>query len=177
MMADKARHHILSVLVENRSGVLARIAGLFARRGFNIVSLNVAPTDDPEISRLTMVVDLESAPLEQITKQLHKLVNVLRITELDPAEAIRRELLLATVSAAAERRGQVIELVDIFGGEILDVSQDRVTVALAGEPERLDAFEDLMEDFGIVDLQRTGLAALARLERSRPRLRAVSRSA
>lgn len=176
-MADKARHHILSVLVENRSGVLARIAGLFARRGFNIVSLNVAPTDDPEISRLTMVVDLESAPLEQITKQLHKLVNVLRITELDPAEAIRRELLLATVSAAAERRGQVIELVDIFGGEILDVSQDRVTVALAGEPERLDAFEDLMEDFGIVDLQRTGLAALARLERSRPRLRAVSRSA
>jgi acetolactate synthase I/III small subunit len=178
-MAGEARprHHILSVLVENRAGVLARVASLFARRGFNIVSLTVAPTDDPALSHLTMVVDLDSAPLEQITKQLHKLINVIRISELDPAQALQRELLLATVAAGPERRSQVIELVELFHGEIVDVGADQLTIAVTAEPSRLDDFEDLLRVFGIEDLQRTGLAALPKLERRRSRPRSLGRIA
>src|SRR3954463_11750755 len=132
MPSDPIRHHTLSVLVENKAGVLARVAGLFARRGFNIYSLAVAPTDDERFSRITIVVDVESAPLEQVTKQLFKLINVVKISELDPASAVERELMLATIRAEPMTRGQVIELVNVFEGRIIDVGHDEVTVMLAG---------------------------------------------
>jgi acetolactate synthase-1/3 small subunit len=168
------RHHILSVLVENRAGVLSRVAALFSRRGYNIFSLAVAPTDDERFSRITVVVDVESTPLEQITKQLHKLVNVLKITELDPADAVERELLLATVSAPPERRSQVIELVDLFGGAIVDVGAEQLTVSVSDSPSRLDDFEELVRSYGISELQRTGRVALAKVDRAPSRLRSVS---
>ena len=171
-----ATHHILSVLVENKAGVLARVAGLFARRGFNIYSLAVAPTDDERFSRITIVVDVESAPLEQITKQLFKLINVVKISELAPSESVERELLLATVRAEAEHRSQVIELVQVFEGRIVDVGYDAITAVLAGPPQKLDDFEDLMRGYGIVELQRTGRVALPKLERQAPRLRSVGKA-
>lgn len=157
------RHHLLSVLVENKAGVLARVAGLFSRRGYNIFSLAVAPTDDERFSRITIVVDVESAPLEQIVGQLDKLVNVVEISELHPLEAREAELLLLTVSADADRRAQLIQLVGVFGGNIADVGADALTVMLAGHPDNLDDFEDLMRPYGIVELQRTGRVALPRL--------------
>jgi len=172
----KPRNHILSVMVENRSGVLARVAGLFSRRGYNIYSLAVAPTDDERFSRITIVVDVESSPLEQVTKQLFKLINVVKISELDPAEATERELLLATVRAEPTTRGEVIELVQVFEGRIVDVGYDQLTVMLAGAPSKLDDFEDLMRSYGIVELQRTGRVALPKLERQAPRLRSVGGS-
>ena len=167
------RHHILSVLVENRAGVLARVAGLFSRRGYNIYSLAVAPTDDERFSRITIVVDVESTPLEQITKQLFKLINVVKISELDPASAVERELMLATVKAEPGTRGQVIELVGVFEGRIVDVGHEQITVMLAGTPAKLDDFEDLMRAYEIVELQRTGRVALPKLERQAPRLHSV----
>ena len=167
-------HHILSVLVENRAGVLARVAGLFARRGYNIYSLAVAPTDDERFSRITIVVDVESRPLEQITKQLFKLINVVKITELAPDEAVERELMLLTVKAEAATRGQIIELVQVFEGRIADVGHEQLTVMLAGSPSKLDDLEELMRPYGIVELQRTGRVALPKLERQAPRLRSVS---
>ena len=172
-MPSPARHHTLSVLVENKAGVLARVAGLFARRGFNIYSLAVAPTDDERFSRITIVVDVESAPLEQVTKQLFKLINVVKISELDPSTAVERELMLATVRAEPATRGQVIELVNVFEGRIVDVGHDEVTVMLAGRPDKLDDFEDLMRGYEITELQRTGRVALPKLERQAPRLRSV----
>lgn len=171
------RHHTLVVLVENKAGVLARVSGLFARRGFNIFSLAVAPTEDDRFSRITIVVDVESSPLEQITKQLYKLINVVKISELDPRDSVERELMLATVRADAATRSQVIELVGVFGGRIVDVGHDELTVSLDGEPHRLDDLEDLLRPFGIVELQRTGRVALPKLERSAPGLRSVRRSA
>ena len=168
------RHHTLSVLVENKAGVLARVSGLFARRGYNIYSLAVAPTDDERFSRITIVVDVESAPLEQITKQLFKLINVVKISELDPAHAVERELMIATVRAETGTRSQVIELVDVFQGRIVDVGVEALTVELAGPPSKLDDFEDLMRGFGIEELQRTGRVALPKLDRTGSRLRRVS---
>ncbi|MBI2709259.1 MAG: acetolactate synthase small subunit [Actinobacteria bacterium] len=169
------RHHTLSVLVENRPGVLARVANLFSRRGYNIFSLAVAPTEDERLSRLTIVVDVESSPLEQIVKQLDKLVNVVQITELDPRDSVERELLLATVQADPDTRGQVLELTQIFEGRILAVSHELLTVSLEGHPTKVDDFEQLLRPFGIVELQRTGRVALARLDRDGDsRLRSVS---
>jgi acetolactate synthase I/III small subunit len=165
-------HHILSVLVENRPGVLARVASLFARRGYNIFSLAVAPSEDERFSRLTIVVDLESAPLEQITKQLFKLIDVVKISELDPKRSVERELVLATVRAAPEDRSQVVELVTIFEGKILAVGTDALTVSLEGHPDKLDDFEELLRGYGIVELQRTGRVALPKLDRE-ARMRAV----
>lgn len=165
-------HHILSVLVQNRPGVLARVASLFARRGFNIFSLAVAPTEDPDQSRITIVVDVESTPLEQITKQLFKLIDVVKISELDPRRSVERELLLATLRVPAESRGQVVELTNIFEGKILAVGTDAITVSLEGHPDKLDDFEELLRGYGIVELQRTGRVALPKLERE-ARLRAV----
>lgn len=162
-----SRHHILSVLVENKSGVLARVASLFSRRGFNISSLAVAPTDDEHLSRITIVVDVASAPLEQVVKQLDKLVNVVSISELAPEEATERELLLATLSAGPLERGQIVQLVGIFGGQVVDVGADAITVVLAGAPSKVDDFEDLLRPLGIVELQRTGRVALPRLHRLR----------
>jgi acetolactate synthase-1/3 small subunit len=169
-------HHTLTVLVENRAGVLARVSGLFARRGFNIRSLAVAPSDDPAFSRITIVVDVRETDPEQITKQLFKLVNVIKITELAPSTAVVRELLLATVAVDADQRGRIIELVGVFGGKIVDVGYDRLTVMLAGDPTKLDDFEDLVRPYGITDLQRTGRVALPRLERQAPRLRMTGKA-
>ncbi len=164
------RHHILTVLVENKAGVLARVSSLFARRGFNIYSLAVAPTDDERFSRITIVVDVESSPLEQVTKQLFKLINVVKISELDPADAVEREMMMVTVNAEPGTRGQVIELVDVFQGRIVDVGHSELTVELAGPPSKLDDFEDLMRAYGISALQRTGRVALPKLERQAQRL-------
>jgi len=171
------RHHTLVVLVENKAGVLARVSGLFARRGYNIYSLAVAPTDDERFSRITIVVDVESASLEQITKQLFKLVNVVKISELDPRDSVERELMLATVRADGTGRSQVIELVGLFDGRIVDVGHDELTVSLDGEPGRLDDLEDLLRPYGIVELQRTGRVALPKLEHLAPNLRPVRRTA
>lgn len=170
------KHHILSVLVENKPGVLARVSGLFARRGYNIFSLAVAPTEDERFSRLTIVVDVESNPLEQMVKQLFKLIHVVKITELDPRESVERELLLVTVSAAPEIRGQIIELVQVFGGRILAVGADLLTISIEGAPDKVDDFEELLRPYGIVELQRTGRVALPRLERTAPRLRQVGKA-
>ncbi len=169
-----ASHHILTVLVENKFGVLARVSGLFARRGYNIYSLAVAPTDDERFSRITIVVDVEQNSVEQITKQLFKLVNVVKITELAPDESVERELLLATVRGSGNSRSEVIELVQVFDGKIVNVGQDAVTIMLAGAPDQLDDFEELMRPFGIVELQRTGRVALPKLERQAPRLRSIT---
>jgi acetolactate synthase I/III small subunit len=170
-------HQTLSVLVENRAGVLARISGLFARRGFNIISLAVAPSDDERFSRINLVIDVEETSVEQITKQLFKLVHVIKITELHPSDAVERELLMATVSASPEQRSLVIELVGVFEGRIVDVGAAQLTIMLAGEPERLDDFEELMRPYGIVELQRTGRVALPKLDRSAtPRLRATGKA-
>jgi acetolactate synthase-1/3 small subunit len=173
MAIPATAHHTLSVLVENKAGVLTRVASLFARRGFNIYSLAVAPTDDERFSRITIVVDVESSPLEQITKQLFKLINVVKIVELDPAHSVERELMLLTVKADSSTRGNVIELVQVFGGKIVDVGHDELTVELAGNPDKLDDLEELMRPFGISELQRTGRVALPKLERQAPRLRSL----
>ena len=165
-------HHTLSVLVENRAGVLARVSNLFARRGYNIFSLAVAPTEDEALSRITIVVDVESAPVEQVVKQLFKLIEVVKISELDPRRSVERELLLATVRVTSENRGQIVELTNIFEGKILAVGIEAITVSLDGNPDKLDDFEDLLRSYGIVELQRTGRVALPKLERE-ARLRAV----
>ena len=167
------KHHILTVLVENKFGVLSRVAGLFARRGFNIVSLAVSPTEDERFSRMTIVVDAESAPLEQITKQLNKLIPVLKIAELHPDEAVERELMLVTVKATSELRSQITELASIFQARIDDVGHDALTIQVAGAPEKLDAMTDLLQPFGIIELQRTGRIALPKLARRPAKLRAV----
>lgn len=160
------RFHTLVVLVENKPGVLSRVAGLFARRGFNIESLAVAPTDDPLFSRLTITVDVESAPLEQIVKQLDKLINVVDIRDLDPSEAVERELLMIIVDATPDKRGEVNDLVKLFEARVLNVSADKMMLSLSGTPSRLDDFEDLLRPYGIVELQRTGRIALPRLSKT-----------
>jgi acetolactate synthase I/III small subunit len=167
------RHHILTVLVENKPGVLSRLAGLFSRRGFNIFSLAVSPTEDERFSRTTIVVDAESAPVEQIVKQLNKLIPVIKITELASAEGVERELMMVTVRSSAELRSQITELTAIFDGKIVDVGFDAITIMVAGEPERVDAFSDLVKPYGIVELQRTGRIAMPRLARQPVKLRAV----
>jgi acetolactate synthase I/III small subunit len=159
-------HHMLSVLVQNKPGVLARVASLFARRGYNIFSLAVAPTDDPEFSRISIVVDVESAPLEQIVKQLFKLIEVVRISELDPRKSVERELMVATVRVAPDQRGQVVELANIFEGKILSVGQDAIILSMDGTPEKLDDFSDLLRQYGIIESQRTGRVALPKLDRA-----------
>jgi acetolactate synthase-1/3 small subunit len=172
-MANGVRHHILSVLVENKFGVLSRIAGLFSRRGYNIFSLAVSPTEDERFSRMTIVVDAESAPLEQVTKQLNKLVPVIKITELALEDAVERELMLVTVKGAAELRSQITELSSIFEAKILDVGYEALTLLVAGAPDKLDAFTDLLRPYGIVELQRTGRIALPKLARQPAKLKAV----
>ncbi len=164
-------HHTLVVTVENKAGVLARVAGLFSRRGYNLESLAVAPTDDERFSRITIVVDAESSPIEQITKQLFKLVNVVKISELAPHEAVERELLLATVRAEPSVRSQVLELAQIFESRILAVGHDSLTLSLDGSPSKVDDFEELLRPYGILELQRTGRVALPKLDRTAPRLR------
>lgn len=165
-MISPRSHHILSVLVQNRPGVLARVASLFARRGYNIFSLAVAPAEQEGMSRITIVVDLESAPLEQIVKQLFKLIDVVKISELDPVHSVERELLLMTVRVQPDERGQIVELVNIFEGKILAVGADALTLSLEGHPNKLDDFEELLGSYNIIELQRTGRVALPKLDRS-----------
>lgn len=158
--------HLLSVLVENRPGVLTRIAGMFARRGYNIHSLAVGPTDQDHISRLTVVVGAEAVQLEQIIKQLNKLVHVLKIVELDPHESVERELQLIKVGAESSVRSQIIELADVFRAKIVDVAHDTLTIEVAGSPAKLEAMAELLEPFGIRELVRSGTIALSRGPRS-----------
>ena len=158
--------HTLSVLVENKPGVLARVAGLFSRRGFNIDSLAVGPTEHPDISRMTIVVNVEDLPLEQVTKQLNKLVNVIKIVELDAAASVQRELLLLKVRADAQTRSHVLETVQLFRAKVVDVATDAVTVEATGTTDKLDALIRVLEPFGIKELVQSGLVAVARGSRS-----------
>jgi len=154
--------HTISVLVEDKPGVLTRVAGLFAARGFNIDSLAVGPTSDDGLSRMTIVVQVENKPLEQITKQLNKLVNVLKILEHEPGEAVERELMLVKVRGEGEARARVLEICDVFRVRVLDVTHNTLTIEATGTPEKLEALLALLRDFGIVELSRTGRIALAR---------------
>jgi acetolactate synthase I/III small subunit len=160
--------HTLSVLVENKPGVLARIAGLFSRRGFNIDSLAVGPTEHPEISRMTIVVNVEDSPLEQVTKQLNKLVEVIKIVELEGREAIERELLLVKVKADVETRSQVLDVVQLFKARVVDVATDAITLEVTGNADKLVDFLKVIEPFGIRELVQSGLVAIGRGGRSIP---------
>ena len=168
-MSHTPEFHTIVVHVENKAGVLARIAGLFSRRGFNIDSLAVAPTDDERFSRITIVVDVTSTSIDQVVKQLDKLINVLEIRELDPATSVERELLMATLSAPkAETRREIIDLVHIFDAQVLNVGFDQLMVSLSGSQRRLDDFEALLGRFGIIEIQRTGKIALSELAKVEP---------
>jgi acetolactate synthase I/III small subunit len=158
--------HTLSVLVENKPGVLTRIAGMFARRGYNIHSLAVGPTEDERVSRLTLVVGTEAVQLEQIIKQLNKLVNVLKIVELDEEAAIEREMQLVKVNADPAIRSQIIEIAEVFRAKIVDVDHDSITIEVAGNPGKLEAIVELLKPYGIRELVRSGTIALARGTRS-----------
>lgn len=161
-MAEK--FHTLVTTVENKPGVLARVAGLFSRRGFNIESLAVAPTDDDRFSRITFTVDVESAPLEQVVKQLDKLINVVEIRELDPDHAVSRELMLVTVSADAAHRKELMELIDDWRAYVLNENREQIMLSFSARPARLDEFEEKLRPFGIAELQRTGRVALQSLD-------------
>lgn len=154
--------HTLSVLVENKPGVLTRVTSLFARRGFNIDSLAVGVTEDEKLSRITLVVSAADTPLEQITKQLHKLVNVLKIQDLDPDDMVDRELVLFKVNAAPERRHEIIEIANVFRTKIVDVGRNSLTIEATGSSDKLEAMEDLFRAYGIKEMARTGKIALAR---------------
>ncbi|HSX95782.1 acetolactate synthase small subunit [Streptomyces sp. NPDC001868] len=172
--------HTLSVLVENTPGILARIAALFSRRGFNIDSLAVGVTEHPEISRITIVVNvIEELPLEQVTKQLNKLVNVLKIVELEPGSAVQRELVLVKVRADNETRSQIVEIVQLFRAKTVDVSPEAVTIEATGSSDKLSAMLKMLEPFGIKELVQSGTIAIGRGSRSITdrSLRALDRSA
>ena len=154
--------HTISVLVEDKPGVLTRVAGLFAARGFNIDSLAVGPTNDDGLSRMTIVVQVDRKPLEQVTKQLNKLVNVIKIVEHEPGEAVERELMLVKVKAAGEDRHRVMEIATIFRVNVVDVTAKALTLEATGKPEKLEALLDLLADFGVIELSRTGRIALGR---------------
>src|SRR5215211_8423064 len=157
------RKHVLSILVENKPGVLARIAGLFARRGFNIDSLAVGPTDDTTLSRITLTVDGAAHPIDQVTKQLHKLVNVIKIRDLEPADTVARELALFKISCAdGDVRAQVMQFTNIFRGKTVDVSKRSVTVEITGTDDKVEAFETMVRPFGLVEMVRTGEIAVRR---------------
>ena len=156
------RKHILSILVENKPGVLTRIAGLFARRGFNIATLAVGPTDDPSVSRVTLTLDGAKHPIDQVTKQLHKLVNVLKIRDLEPAETLARELALFKVSADGASRAEVMQICEIFRAKIVDVTKRSVVVEVTGTFDKVEAFERLVRPFGLIEMARTGEIAISR---------------
>jgi acetolactate synthase-1/3 small subunit len=158
--------HTLSVLVENKPGVLARVAALFSRRGFNIDSLAVGPTEHDDISRMTIVVNVEDLPLEQVTKQLNKLINVLKIVELDPAQSVQREIILVKVRADIQTRSHVLETVQLFRAKVVDVATDAVTIEATGTGEKLEALIRVLEPFGIRELVQSGMVAVSRGGRS-----------
>ena len=159
------RKHILSLQVENQPGVLARIAGLFSRRGFNIDTLTVGPTEDPNISRITLTVDGALHPIDQVTKQLHKLVNVIKIRDMEPEQTIAREMALFRVTASVENRAEIMQFAEIFRANILDVSRRTLTVEVTGTAEKIEAFERMVRPHGLVEMARTGEVAISR---SRP---------
>jgi acetolactate synthase-1/3 small subunit len=171
--------HTLSVLVEDTPGVLARIAGLFSRRGFNIESLAVGPTEKPGISRMTIVVNVAEHPLEQVTKQLNKLVNVIKILELDNEAAVQRELLLVKVRADLQTRTHILETAALFRAKVVDVAHDAVTIEATGSRDKIDALLRLLEPFGLAELVQSGMVAIGRGGRSMSErtLRPADRSA
>jgi acetolactate synthase-1/3 small subunit len=171
--------HTLSVLVENKPGVLARVASLFSRRGFNIDSLAVGPTENDDVSRMTIVVNVEELPLEQVTKQLNKLINVIKIVELDPAQSVQREIVLIKVKADLTTRSHVLETVQLFRAKVVDVAPDAVTVEATGTADKLEALIRVLEPFGIKELVQSGMVAVARGSRSITdrSIRAVERTA
>ena len=154
--------HTLSVLVENRPGVLTRVAGLFARRGFNIDTLVVGPTDDESLSRITLTVDGAMHPIDQVTKQLHKLVNVLKIRDLEPAETAAREMALFKIAADGGGRAEVMQVVEIFRAKIIDVTRRALIVEVTGSHDKIEAFERMVRPFGLVEMARTGEIAISR---------------
>jgi acetolactate synthase-1/3 small subunit len=158
--------HTLSVLVENKPGVLARIAGLFSRRGFNIDSLAVGPTEHDDVSRMTIVVNVADLPLEQVTKQLNKLVEVIKVVELDPAVSVQRELLLVKVAADRESRSHILETVQLFRAKVVDVAPDAVTIEATGNVDKLEALLRVLEPYGVRELVQSGLVAVGRGPRS-----------
>ncbi|NMB33154.1 MAG: acetolactate synthase small subunit [Clostridium sp.] len=154
--------HTLSILVENQAGVLSRIAGLFSRRGFNIESLAVGVTENPEVSRMTIVVDGDQYIVEQVTKQLNKLIDVIKIRELESSESVSRELVLIKVAADASTRAEIVQLVEIFRANIIDVSQNTLTIEISGDLEKITALESMLKQFGIKEIVRTGIIAIER---------------
>ena len=158
--------HTLSVLVENKPGVLTRVAGLFARRSFNIHSLAVGPTEHEEISRITVVVDVEGGPLEQVTKQLNKLIHVLKIVELEQSASVQRELLLVKVRADLAQRSHVLEVVELFRARVVDVVPDAVTIEATGSPDKLTALLAALDPFGVREIVQSGTVAIGRGSRS-----------
>lgn len=171
--------HTLSVLVENKPGVLARVSNLFGRRGFNIHSLAVGPTETPDISRMTIVVDVAATPLEQVTKQLNKLINVIKIVELEADASVEREMLLIKVKAKAEHRAQIVEIADIFRSKIVDVAPGSLTIEATGSPDKLAALTELVTQYGIRELVRTGRVGLSRGDKAinEKRLKVVDETA
>jgi acetolactate synthase-1/3 small subunit len=159
------RKHILSLLVENRPGVLARIAGLFSRRGFNIDTLAVGPTEDPDVSRVTLTLDGAVHPIDQVTKQLHKLVNVIKIRDMEPDTTVAREMALFRVNAAVENRAEIMQFAEIFGATIVDVSRRTLTIEVTGSQEQIDSFERMVRPHGLIEMARTGEVAITK---SRP---------
>jgi acetolactate synthase I/III small subunit len=156
------RKHVLSILVENKSGVLTRIAGLFARRGFNIDTLTVGPTDDERISRVTLTVDGAVHPIDQVTKQLHKLINVLKIRDLEPGDTVARELAMFKVAADGPQRAELMQIAEIFRGKVIDVTKRSVIVEITGTAEKIEAFEGMVRPFGLIEMMRTGEIAISR---------------
>jgi acetolactate synthase-1/3 small subunit len=158
--------HTLSVLVEDKPGVLARVASLFSRRGFNIESLAVGPTELPDVSRMTIVVTVDTLPLEQVTKQLNKLINVIKIVELDPDASVQREIMLVKVRADLDTRSRVLEAVTLFRAKVVDVAPDAVTIEATGKDDKLEALLKVLEPFGIKELVKSGMVAMGRGPRS-----------
>jgi acetolactate synthase I/III small subunit len=159
------RKHILSLIVENKPGVLARIAGLFSRRGFNIDTLAVGPTEDPDTSRITLTLDGAVHPIDQVTKQLHKLVNVIKIRDLEPDTTVAREMALFRVNAAVENRAEIMQFAEIYEGKIVDVSRRSLTIEITGTQDKIDSFERMIRPHGLIEMARTGEVAITK---SRP---------
>lgn len=154
--------HVLSVLVENQAGVLSRITGLFGRRGFNIESLAVSITEDPSVSRITITVDGDESIIEQVSKQLNKLIDVIKVKHLEKGDYLKRELVLAKVNARPETRAEIIQIVDIFRGNIVDVAKEILTIEVTGDEDKINAFVEIIKDFGIKEIVRTGTIAIER---------------
>jgi acetolactate synthase-1/3 small subunit len=159
------RRHLLALTVENKPGVLARIAGLFSRRGFNIDTLAVGPTEDPDVSKITLTLDGAENPIDQVTKQLHKLVNVIKIRDMEPEQTIARELAVFKVSAAVENRAELMQFTEIFDGRVIDVTRKSLVIEMTGSATKVDAFERIIRPHGLIEMARTGEIAISR---SRP---------